>query len=459
MAYLGEQTADMNMEYDVPPPLTAPPPSPRLSRTTELLARFPGLTIPEAMRAAKYSLDESQDAVLQSAVEEIMRQVPAAKEKKSRRKPGSQQPAPAKRAAPALLEIDPSRLPPDITIAAVRPKNASGRCLCRVEGCRKLDQANNDGFCRAHFNLIKIADDDQHEGGAGGVVEPWTCDCGNIVGANQKRCGNCHRWKDGVRTNFRKEEKKQVVVIKDPQVFWTCDCGNEVPEPKTRCGKCHHWRAGKRVGGWKLGAKAENGADAVDDGIDRSQDWMCCGEVIKAAKTRCGKCRKWRGGKRQIRWSYGSVTDNSALGLQSHENAEDGEGAVDLTLDWVCKNENCKTVNKGSKRRCSNCFSWRFSRKKARPSDAAVNEMAKDEEDGEMTLDQLDKLVTEEIKKEGYGGEEEVPENGEHGVENEGVLYEERIDGEEALNSGLLIEMKHEEGNAQEVVGEKFESV
>ncbi|KAL3802372.1 hypothetical protein HJC23_007197 [Cyclotella cryptica] len=143
MAYLGDRTADMNIVYDVPPPFAAPPLSSRMSRMTELLACFPGLTIPEAMHAAKYSLNESKDDVLQSAMEEIMWQVPGAKKKKSCRKPGSQQPAPAKQAAPSLVEIDPLRLPPGITIALVRPKNALGRCLCRVEGCWKLDQANN----------------------------------------------------------------------------------------------------------------------------------------------------------------------------------------------------------------------------------------------------------------------------------------------------------------------------
>ncbi|KAL7485318.1 hypothetical protein ACHAW6_010905 [Cyclotella cf. meneghiniana] len=451
----------MNMEYEVPPPFFAspPPPSPRLTRTTELLARFPGLTIPEAMRAAKYSLDESEDSALQFTVEEIMKQVPT-KQKKTRKKPGSQQPAPAKRAAPALLEIDPSRLPPDISISSVRPKNASGRCLCRVEGCRKLDQANNDGFCRAHYNLIKIADEEQHHGEMPVSIDPWTCDCGNLVGANQKRCGNCHRWKDGIRTNVKKEEKKQVIVLNDPQVFWTCECGNAVPEPKTRCGKCHHWRAGKRVGGWKLGAKAEIGAEPLDDGIDRSQDWMCCGEVIKAAKTRCGKCRKWRGGKRQIRWSYGAVPDASAGAVQSEDNAEEGEGEVDFTVDWLCKNENCKTLNKGSKRRCSNCFSWRFSRKKARPSDASFSNNVKEEEDEDMALDQLDTLVTEEMKDEDYCGVEEVTDSREGGVQNERLSYEERIEGEEIANSELLIQDKQEESVAQEeLLGDKFETV
>lgn len=29
-----------------------------------------------------------------------------------------------------------------------------------------------------------------------------------------------------------------------------------------------------------------------DDGIDRTQDWTCCGEILPAEKTRCGKVSK-----------------------------------------------------------------------------------------------------------------------------------------------------------------------
>jgi len=30
-----------------------------------------------------------------------------------------------------------------------------------------------------------------------------------------------------------------------------------------------------------------------DDGIDRTQDWTCCGEILPAEKTRCGKVSKY----------------------------------------------------------------------------------------------------------------------------------------------------------------------
>ncbi len=77
---------------------------------------------------------------------------------------------------------------------------------------------------------------------------------------------------------------------------WTCDhCQNVVCVKKTRCGKCHRWRGGKRQGGWKLGANASS----TEDDIDRSTDWNCCDQPLPASQTRCGKCNKWRGGKRR----------------------------------------------------------------------------------------------------------------------------------------------------------------
>ncbi len=82
----------------------------------------------------------------------------------------------------------------------------------------------------------------------------------------------------------------------DESLHWMCPCGSGIPFPKSRCGKCHRWRDGKRKGGWTI--KAFKTAEEDDSGIDWAQDWTCCDEVIPAKKRRCGKCNKWRGGKR-----------------------------------------------------------------------------------------------------------------------------------------------------------------
>ena len=42
-----------------------------------------------------------------------------------------------------------------------------------------------------------------------------------------------------------------------------------------------------------------SGANATADNIDRASDWNCCGQPLPATQSRCGKCNKWRGGKRK----------------------------------------------------------------------------------------------------------------------------------------------------------------
>jgi hypothetical protein len=91
-------------------------------------------------------------------------------------------------------------------------------------------------------------------------------------------------------------KKKTKVIEEDDGESWTCDhCQNIVTAKKSRCGKCHRWKGGKRQGGWKLGANVSS----MEDGVDRSTDWTCCDQPLPATQTRCGKCNKWRGGKRR----------------------------------------------------------------------------------------------------------------------------------------------------------------
>ncbi|KAL3786351.1 hypothetical protein HJC23_000593 [Cyclotella cryptica] len=264
-----------------------------------------------------------------------------------------------------------ANLPPGISISSTPPKNARGRSICKVNGCTKLDQSNNHGFCRSHYNLL-VNEEYQDDGTTGG---PWTCQCGLLVGAKQKRCGVCFRWKGGTRdtyiVNGKKTEGRAVTATAVEAMplltaaSWTCECGNHVEEHKSRCGKCHHWRGGKRQGGWKLGAKLTVAAELEEDGIDRSTDWRCCGEVISAQKTRCGKCRGWRGGKRKVRWTYDGGPRVKKAAPPPRDVREEGDN-VDSSIEWECKK--CNNVNQGTKKRCAKCASWRFSRKKLRMS-------------------------------------------------------------------------------------------
>lgn len=121
-------------------------------------------------------------------------------------------------------------------------------------------------------------------------------------------------------------------IIKDST--WTCDnCGEKVEMRKSRCGSCHRWRGGKRQGGWTLGSA--NNYDSDDGGIDRTKDWSCdnCndGEIISASQSRCGKCNRWRGGKRK-------------------------------PAPWECSK--CNITNPGGKKRCVGCLAWKGTTKK-----------------------------------------------------------------------------------------------
>jgi hypothetical protein len=110
--------------------------------------------------------------------------------------------------------------------------------------------------------------------------------------------------------------KKKARVVEIVGESWTCDhCQNVVAAAKTRCGKCHRWKGGKRQGGWKLGS----GANATADNVDRASDWNCCGQPLPATQSRCGKCNKWRGGKRKA--SKPGEGEDDAKKLKADEGA------------------------------------------------------------------------------------------------------------------------------------------
>jgi hypothetical protein len=81
-------------------------------------------------------------------------------------------------------------VPPDAAaqISEKQLTNGIGRALCKVIGCGKLDQSNNDGFCRTHFNMFAVEGTDSD-------LHGWTCVCGQSMSGRQKRCGSCNKVK------------------------------------------------------------------------------------------------------------------------------------------------------------------------------------------------------------------------------------------------------------------------
>lgn len=186
----------------------------------------------------------------------------------------------------------------DFAVSATCQKKANGANKCRAISCDKNYQGNSDGFCRQHYNQYLINT---------GQCNSWDCICGGQVPDIMARCGTCHRWRDGkhrlelssspgLKRAKNEVAEENTVEVDDNVEPWKCDCGNMIPSGKSRCGQCHHWKGGKRQGGWKLGSMGRD-YDSDED-VDRTQDWECCGVIISAQKTRCGKCNGWRNGKR-----------------------------------------------------------------------------------------------------------------------------------------------------------------
>ncbi len=180
------------------------------------------------------------------------------------------------------------------------------------------------------------------------------------MAAKKQRCGKCSHWKGGKRTLFKKSNtaatsavasatsntSTDVTVQKanrypfDITQEWTCtNCSITLPGKQTRCGKCHAWRGGKRQGGWKLKFKRNDDEDEDDDGIDRTVEWTCCNVVLPARQTRCGKCHKWRGGKRVFAGKNGGGNESSSKKKKRVKSESEKKVVKMVTNDQLKEND------------------------------------------------------------------------------------------------------------------------
>jgi hypothetical protein len=67
----------------------------------------------------------------------------------------------------------------------------------------------------------------------------------------------------------------------------------------------------------------------MEDGVDRSTEWTCCDQPLPATQTRCGKCNKWRGGKRR---PAKPTAEGEAKKLKTEEDNMIEPTAVDIPL-------------------------------------------------------------------------------------------------------------------------------
>ncbi len=48
--------------------------------------------------------------------------------------------------------------------------------------------------------------------------------------------------------------------------------------------------------------------------VSSADDWTCeCGNVMGGSRARCGKCRRWKGGKREKKWKNSAGETNASV--------------------------------------------------------------------------------------------------------------------------------------------------
>lgn len=129
---------------------------------------------------------------------------------------------------------------------------------------------------------------------------------------------------------------------------WACACGHANAARKVRCGRCQRWRDGRRP----------RRDDAVTDGADPrvAPPWACdrCGHANRAAQSRCAACSRWRDGQRR---PYGPQAQWAAPPPRAPEEP------LPATAPgrWACGG--CHHLNDANKRRCGSCQRWKFGKR------------------------------------------------------------------------------------------------
>ncbi|KAL7528702.1 hypothetical protein ACHAXR_002579 [Thalassiosira sp. AJA248-18] len=270
-----------------------------------------------------------------------------------------------------------------------------------IEGTRR--HTTNNG---SHFKKYRASSTAQEE--------PWDCECGEHMPSHLHRCRACKKWREsehepascpkyanpqntsrtyvpsdsGIEiSNARKTNERGRPLCKvvgcnkldqakndgfcrmhfnmfsvaeysngeiNPNGHcignWSCDCGHLISDKQSRCGKCHRWRGGKRMP-YNVTASKKSAVSA-NPVKPTNAFWTCdCGKSVGSSKSRCGSCHRWKGGKRKGGWKISSSSDNAY-------------GGIDWDQDWTC----CEQVFSASKTRCGKCNRWRGGKRRAKTS-------------------------------------------------------------------------------------------
>lgn len=127
----------------------------------------------------------------------------------------------------------------------------------------------------------------------------------------------------------------------DEDANWTCNCGNIISAKQSRCGKCHRWRGGKRKP-YTMGDKKESSSKKKKGSSKKSSS---------SSPTKASSSLKK---KKKSKSSSTSTSSSSKVASQLEAQTLDGDG-------WACE---CGKVVDIKKSRCGSCHRWKGGKRK-----------------------------------------------------------------------------------------------
>jgi len=257
---------------------------------------------------------------------------------------------------------------PGVQISTIRETNEYGKTLCRVIGCREMDHSMTDGFCLNHFALFSTSIGNDNEGNSNDVnpesftSKSFTSNDGNseFVTSN-----------DGNSESFTKKQgKTDSFTISNgngngnadtsnycSSASWTCVCGQLMSGKKKRCGKCHKWRGGKRAPYTASSAtkkpkaaKSKSNSKSSIKSSSNSDDLDSGGNWTCDCGNRVAASKSRCGSCHH--WRGGKRKGGWKI-KASTQNGDDS--GIEWSLDWSC----CDVVISSKKKRCGKCHKWR----------------------------------------------------------------------------------------------------
>ena len=129
------------------------------------------------------------------------------------------------------------------------------------------------------------------------VGSTWACHlCGEEQSIEKKRCGHCRAWKGGTRDLQKSPEKKEKST-EDESVKESEEESVEESEEESE-----EESSAEEESEVESSEEEESGVGSSEEEEDIGSTWAChlCGEEQSIEKKRCGHCRAWQGGTRDL---------------------------------------------------------------------------------------------------------------------------------------------------------------